>query len=165
MVRKWMRAAGVEAKAPEEAISRESPAPSSPARSSRAKPTPAGGRYRVDVAAMAQPDRERAVLAVRNIAEIVEIGTTVALNNLRRAVKLLESGGERSDEDQILMGRLLSLDKENAQAMLHLSRTQGLIIDTHPGLMKLAGVEDTTKDGRRNLAKVAEAFGLKGPDG
>lgn len=163
-VRKWMKVAGVVAKPHSETISRETSAPETSQAPSRAKPNGlAGGRHRAPVEDLSTEDKDRAVRTVRNLARIVDLRSGMMLDDLERAEAMLKKIGGLSrmgDEDKALLRILLALNKDDAQAMLNLARAQGLIVDTHPGLMKLADVDDTTKRGRRNLTHVAEALGV-----
>lgn len=166
----WMRKAGVKGVAVEETSSRETTRPGGPPPTSRAKPKgQPGGRYRAPVEELGVEDRERAVRSVQTIAEIVDLGTTAMLERLKEALKArgqrgrhgLSMTAEEEREDAKLMARLMSISKDDSQAMLHLSRTQSLIIDTFPGVLKLAGVEEKTDTGRRRLDMVAKALGVK----
>lgn len=105
-------------------------------------------------------DRERALRTVRNIAQVVDIGTTHLLERMERARRVWEQAELVNSEDAKLMASLMSMSKDDTQSMLNLSRTQGLIIDTHPGLMKLAGVKEKSESGTRKLAEVAAALGV-----
>jgi len=109
-------------------------------------------------------DKERALRSVRSIAEIVDIGTSVMLERIQRARALWDQAGAAAElDDARMMAALLSLSKDDAQAMLHLTRTQGLMIDNHPGILKLAGVKDQAETNDQKLAQIAQAMGIKVP--
>lgn len=166
-VRKWMRTRGVAPKPAEETYSPESNpsgAPRSRDRSRNHPPNLAGGKHRAPVSEMDTDDKDRAVRTVRNMSRIVDLRTAMMLANLEEAEKLLATidGLENADpKEKAVLRSLLSLSKDDAQAMLNLARATSLIIDTHPGLLKLAGVKDSNERGQRNLAHVRAALGLK----
>lgn len=156
-IRSWMSKAGVVGL--DETIPRESLDEKAGAASSRSRT--AGGRFRAPVADMGDSDRVRVVQTARNIAETVEVASAMLLHQVKLAKRLQDSHrGDLGPEDVAALAMALRLDAKSAQAMLHLARTSGILVDTHPGLMKVAGIEEKTAAGERNLGDVMAALGI-----
>ena len=162
-VRRWFRQAGTHG--PGETISRESHEQKAAATASRSRT--AGGRFRAPVADMGDSDRDRVVRTARDLAETVELGASMMLAQVKEARRLQAraSGMAMEPEERAAIQAALRIDVKTAQAMLHLARTTGILVDTHPGLMKVAGIEEATEKGGRDLDAVARALGLAGPAG
>ena len=160
-IRKWMSKAGLKARG--ETISEESLNEKASTRGSRSRT--AGGRFRAPVADMGDSDRVRVVQTARNIAETVEVASAMLLHQVKLAKRLQDSHrGDLGPEDVAALAMALRLDAKSAQAMLHLARTSGILVDTHPGLMKVAGIEEKTAAGERNLVHYAFPAGGGNPD-
>lgn len=151
-IKRWMAEAGV--KPLPETFSREAPGGAPTSRDAKPRKTP-GGRYRAPVDEMSQPDRDRVVRTARSIAEVVELGSAAMLADLKTTLaarrKALRDGKPMPS---------VSIGRESAQGMLHLYRTLNLAVDTHPGLMKVAGIEEKTAAGERSLGEVMSALGI-----
>lgn len=161
--REWLAKSGKER--PGETISRESLTQKASVRSSASRT--AGGRFRAPVADMGDSDRDRVVRTARDLAETVELGASMMLAQVKEARRLQAraSGMTMEPEERAAIHAALRIDVKTAQAMLHLARTTGILVDTHPGLMKVAGIEEATEKGGRDLDAVARALGLAGPAG
>jgi len=147
-VRRWARRSGTEA-----APITYSPKDGPDAR--RAISRTPGGKYRAPVEDMGSEDRRRVVNTARTIAETVELGAESMLADLKISQQLRRKAIQNGKPAPPVL-----VSKDTAQAMLHLYRTLNLAVDTHPGLMKVAGIEESTDKGKRDLDSVVAALGL-----
>ncbi len=131
-----------------------------PSRKGKNPPHLTGGKHRAPVEDMGAEDRDRAVATVRSIDQILSIKSAMILEQLKRAAKLMAHPESLGPEERAEAFALASVDVKSAQGLLHLARAKGITIDTHPGLMKLAGIKERTGDGERKLDAVAAALGL-----
>jgi hypothetical protein len=134
--------------------------PSSPRSRSFTGQRLTSGKARAPVEDMGEEDRTRAVSTVRTLSEVLEMSAVMMLAQVKRAQSLLSQKASLSSDERAELHGILSLDVKTAAAMHNISRTNGNLIDTHPGLMKLAGIKERTGDGDRKLDAVAAALGL-----
>lgn len=100
-----------------------------------------------------RPSRAR-VAGAAPATDLTEADRSIALGAVRD-IRLLVAGTVR-----VWREKGVTPDRDIAQALLNLQRTAKDIIETHPGLMKLAADPKADKAAARDLDAVMKALGL-----